>query len=99
MSNNNIRAKSMDWTPRTPLEKRLMVIASCLTITNGAALLLYLNYRYEQSGIDFFYHRPIAVSLALVVASLLILTSIQRIITYRLYRYLYVSDWCYENTD
>jgi hypothetical protein len=99
MSNTNVRTKSIDWKPKTPLEKLLMVIASCLAISNSIALLLYLNYRYEQSGINFFYHRPVAVSVAVIVACLMILKSVQRIIVYRLYRYFYVRNWCYENND
>jgi hypothetical protein len=95
----NAKSKKIDWKPKTPLEKILTVIASCLAISNSLALLLYFKYRYEQAGLDFFYHKPIGVSLGLIVATLVILKSIQRIITYRLYRYFYVRDWCFEETD
>ena len=99
MDNTDTKSKRIDWKPKTPLEKLLMVIASCLAISNSLALILYLNYRYEQSGLDFFYHRPIGVSLAFIAACLVLLKSIQRIIAYRLYRYFYVRDWCFETTD
>jgi hypothetical protein len=89
---NRITNNDFDWTPRTPLEKRLMFISSFMALTIGAVIFVFLENKYEMIGSAYFYEKPVFVLVALALAFSLFFVSIKRILAYKLYRRFYSKD-------